>query len=41
MLNWLKINAIETNDTSNLVEKADYNTKVKEIEEKTPDHDEY
>ena len=33
------INAIQTIDTSHLVKKADYNTKIVEIEKKKPDHD--
>ena len=32
-----KVNAIQTNDASNLVKKAYY----KEIKDKTPDHDKY
>ena len=36
-----KVDAIETSDTSNLVTKEDYDTKIKEIEDKTPDHNKY
>ena len=36
-----KPNAIQTTDTSNLVKKADYNTKINEIEEKKPNHGKY
>ena len=36
-----KINAIQSTDTSNLVKKADYNTKIGEIEKKIQDHDKY
>ena len=32
---------IQTNDTSDLVKKADCNTKIDEIENKVPDHDKY
>ena len=36
-----KVNYIKTTDNSDLVKKADYNTRIdwKEIEEKTNDHD--
>ena len=34
-----KVNSINTTDTSDLVKKTDYNTKVNEIEEKITDHD--
>ena len=34
-----KVNRISTTDTSNLVKKTDYNTKVSEIENKINDHD--
>ena len=34
-----KVNAIQTTDTSNLVKKTDYNTKISEIEKKITDHD--
>ena len=33
-----KVNAIQSNDASNLVEKADCNTKINEIEKKITDH---
>ena len=36
-----KVNAIQTNDTTNLVKKADYTTKIQDIENKIPDHDKY
>ena len=36
-----EVNAIQTNDTSYLVKKADYDTKIKEIQYKVPDHDKY
>ena len=36
-----KFNAIQTNDTSSLVKKADYNTKIDEIEKKMPNQDKY
>ena len=40
MTNWLKkVNSIKTTDTSNLVKKADYNTKNAETEKKIFDHD--
>ena len=35
------VNAIQVVDTSNLVSKADYNTKIDEIEKKIPDHSKY
>ena len=34
-----RVNAIETTDTSNLVTKDDYNTKIAEIENKILHHD--
>ena len=34
-----KCNAIQTINTGNLVKKANYNTKINEIEKKTSDHD--
>ena len=34
-----KVNAIQTNDTSDLVKKTDYNTKIGEIEKNITDHD--
>ena len=34
VINWLK-----TINTSNLVKKTDYNTKINELEKKTIDHD--
>ena len=33
------MNTIKTTDTSDLVKKADYNTKINEIEKKINDHD--
>ena len=34
MMNWLKkVNTIQNTDTSNFVKKADYDTKIGEIEE--------
>ena len=36
-----KINAIQTNDTINLINKTDYDAKVVAIEKKIPDHDKY
>ena len=36
-----KVNTIQTIDTINLVTKADFNIKIKEIENKIPDHDKY
>ena len=36
-----KDNAMQTIDTSDLVKKADYNTKIVGIEKKIPDHDKY
>ena len=33
-----KVNAIKTTDSSNLVEKADYNAKIVEIEKTTLGH---
>ena len=36
-----KVNGIQTNDTRNLVIAVEYNTKIDEIEEKIPNHDEY
>ena len=35
------IKANQTIDTFDQAKKADYNTKITEIEEKTPDHDKY
>ena len=34
-----KVSAIQNIDTSNLVRKTDYNTKINEIEKKNADHD--
>ena len=34
-----KVNAIQTTDTSNLVKRIEYNTKIGEIEKKMLDHD--
>ena len=34
-----KVNAIQATDPSNLVKKADYDTKIAEIEKKILDHD--
>ena len=39
-MNWLE-KLIHTIDTSDLVLKADYNTKIEEIKKKIPDHDKY
>ena len=36
-----KVNTIQTIDTSNLVKKPDHKTRVKEFEDKIPDHDKY
>ena len=36
-----KINAIHTIDNTNLVGKADYNTKKKKLKKRNPDHDKY
>ena len=36
-----KINATQTIDTSDLVKKADYDTKIVENKKKIPDHDKY
>ena len=36
-----KVNVIQTNDTVNLVEKADYNTKTAETEKTILEHDKY
>ena len=36
-----KINAIQTIGTSNLVKIAHYNTNIREIEKKIPNHDIY
>ena len=36
-----KVNAIQTIETSDLIKKADYDTKVDEIERKIPNHDIY
>ena len=36
-----KVNAVQTIDTSNLVKKAEYKTKIYEIKNKIPNHDEY
>ena len=33
------LNAIKTTDTTDLVKKADYDTKIGEIEKKITDHD--
>ena len=41
-MNQLKeINAIQNINISDLVKKADYNTKIEIFEEKTPNHDIY
>ena len=34
-----KVNAIQTSDTSNLVKRNDYDTKISEVEKKVLDHD--
>ena len=36
-----KVNAIQTIDTSNLVKKAECKTKIDEIKNRIPNHDEY
>ena len=36
-----KVDAIKTNDASDLVKKADYDTKIDEIKRKIHDHDKY
>ena len=36
-----KVKAIQINDTSKIVKNADYNTKVKEIEDESPNRDKY
>ena len=36
-----KVNAIQTNDTGNLVKNTDYITKVEDIEKKIPNNDKY
>ena len=36
-----KVNATQTIDTSNLVKKTNYGTKIVETENKIPDHDKY
>ena len=36
-----KVNAIQAIDTSDLVKKADYNTKIGDIEKRVPDHYKY
>ena len=35
------VNVIQTNDSSELVRKADYKTKSEDIEKKIPNHDKY
>ena len=41
-MNYLKkVNAIQAIDTSDLVKKADYNTKIGDIEKRVPDHYKY
>ena len=45
-MNWLKtklvkINVIETVDTSDLVREAGYNTKIAEVEKEISDHGKY
>ena len=37
----MKANAIQAIDTTNLIEKADYNTKIGEIRKNTFDHEKY
>ena len=37
----MKVNAVQTNDASNLVKKADYGTKIHEIKKKAPELDNY
>ena len=40
MMNWLnKVNAIQTTDNSNIVKKADYDTKIEETDKKIINHD--
>ena len=42
MINWLKkVNATQTIDTSDLVKKADYDTKIEDIEKKIPKLNKY
>ena len=36
-----KVNDTQINDTSNLVKKSDYITKIDEFEKAIPDHDQY
>ena len=36
-----KVKILQATGTSNLVKKADYNTKIEEIENKIPDHPKY
>ena len=36
-----KVKAIQINDTSKIVKNADYNIKVKEIEDESPNRDKY
>ena len=41
-MNWFKLlNAIQAIDTSDLVERANYNTKIEGIEQKIPYYDKY
>ena len=40
-MNWFKVNAIKTTDTSNLVKKDDYDRKIDGVEKKIPNHDIY
>ena len=35
------VNAIQSSDTSDLVRKGGYSTKIEEIEKKIPNHDKY
>ena len=42
MMNYLKkVNAIQAIDTSHLVKKANYNSKIEEIEKEIPDRNKY
>ena len=36
-----KVNALTNINTSDLVKKADYNTKIEDLENKIPNHDKY
>ena len=42
MINWLKkVNATQTNDTSDLVKKADLDIQIEDAKKKIPNHEKF